>query len=195
MPESDTRGASAAAANLREASHAVVTCHAAGEQWCIALQGGRCPLDTEPIDIALVVRPSATTDRLPYEEGVVCAAARGIPLVVAGSADGHPYGPWAAADDEGSDVESTLQAVLASPMPSLTVTATAALQASLTLAGVDPGTSWAPVYRRNGGLLIELVLGDSVPADTPIEVAAVRTAGAVRAIDPWSKSIDVSVAN
>jgi hypothetical protein len=191
MPESDTAGA-AATARLRDAGHRVVTCHATGERWCVALQGGRCPLDTEPIDIALLVRPSATTDGLPYEDGVVCAAARGIPLVVAGSPHGHPYGPWAAADDEGSDVEKTLQTVMASPMPSLSVTATAALRATLSLADVDPGSSWAPVYRRNGGLLIEIVLGDSVPADTPIEVAAVRIAGAVRAVDPWSKTIDVS---
>lgn len=193
MPDCSTPGAVDAARRLREAGHAVLTCYADDENACAALRGERCPLDWQAIDIALLVRSTATTTRLPHEEGVVCAAARNVPLVVAGASDGHPYGAWAVTD-EGSDVETTLKTVMATPLPSQTITATAALRAALTRAGVDPGGSWAPVYRRNGGLVAEIVLGANVPAETATEMAAVRIAGALRAADPWSTAIDVRVA-
>jgi hypothetical protein len=194
MPECDTPGAAAAADRLRDAGHTVVTCHDGNDGWCIALRGQRCPLETNRVDIALLVRPTPTMDRLPREEGVTCAVARRIPLVVAGSSGGHPSSRWTVTDEEGSDVTRTLETVLAEPMPEHTITATAALRAAFTTAGVDPGGSWAPVYRRNGGLLVDIVLGATVDPSTPTEVAAVRIAGALRTIDPWSASIDVRVA-
>src|SRR5688572_17737305 len=94
-------GAAAAAADLRRHGHHVEVCHPNGAEVCIALGGGRCPLDRGTVDAAVVVRSHASADELPLERGAVCAAVRGVPLIVAGDPADNPYAPWAAVEEDG----------------------------------------------------------------------------------------------
>ena len=57
--------------------------------------------------------------------------------------------------------------------------------------GPRPTTGRATVRRRDGGLRVALHPAEPVDGHT-IGRAAVRVVGALRAIDPWARTIDVS---
>jgi hypothetical protein len=192
MNQTGSAGAAAALADLVRHGHDVVTCHPEGDVDCVALTGGRCPLDAFAVDAAVVVRPSAAPHPLPLEDGVACAGRRGLPVVVAGEPAGHPYGRWAAAEEEGTAVGATVDTVLASPLPQLSTTATATLRHALASRGITETPARVEVHRRDGGLAVELIGVDD--QDRASKAAcSVRVAGALRAADPWVRSIDVAV--
>lgn len=192
MLQTGSAGSSAAAADLARHGYEVVVCHPDGEETCVALAGGRCPLDAAPVDAAVVVRPYAADSALPLEDGVYCVARRGIPLVVAGHPDGHPFGAWTSAAEEGTSVGATVDTILASPLPHLSTIATATLRQALANRGVADTPARAEVRRRHGGLAVELIGVDDL-AGAAKAAASVRVAGTLRAEDPWVRSIDVSV--
>jgi hypothetical protein len=110
--ESDAHAADEAAARLRAAGHQVERCHEVGLPAfpCNGLlDGGECPLDRGPIEVALVVRSHPWPRPSTLEDGVVCALRRGVPLVVAGRALLNPYVDWAAAVVDG--VEDVVEAI------------------------------------------------------------------------------------
>jgi hypothetical protein len=192
MLQTGSAGSSAAAADLARHGYEVVVCHPDGDETCVALAGGRCPLDAAPVDAAVVVRPYAADSALPLEDGVYCAARRGIPLVVAGQPAGHPFGAWASAEEEGTAVGATVDTVLASPLPRLSTIATATLRQALARRGITETPARVEVRRRHGGVAVELIGVDDLAADAKA-AASVRVAGAIRAVDPWVRSIDVAV--
>jgi hypothetical protein len=168
----------------------------------VALVDGTCPLETLAIDAAVVVRPVAVAECLPFEDGVVCAARRLIPLVVAGEIDPfattdssaeHPYRSWAVAEQYGTDVTETVEAVVHAPLPKHSAVATAAVRDTLKSHGLDPAGSSAQVYRRQGGLLICMVEPKEEIDDKVMKMVAVRASGAVRQLDRWSRGIDVTI--
>ena len=194
MPEARSATAAAAARALHRAGHSVVTCEVDEDRRCAGLVGGRCPLERGPVDMALVVRPTATPERLPEEDGVLCAARRRIPLVVAGATARHPYADLAAAEDDSDDVVTTIEAVHHLPLPDHTVAASVALNACLANHDLPDTRASARVYRRGGRLQARLRFRGRRPSQATVQAAAVRVAGAVRAIDPWADGIDVSAA-
>lgn len=192
MPQTGSAGSAAAAADLARHGHTVVVCHPDGESACIAATGGRCPLDTHPIDAAVVVRPYTAPCPLPLEDGVACVARRGIPLVVAGQPAGNPFSAWAYAEEEGTSVGATVDTVVGSPLPHLSTVATATLRHALASRGRTDTPARVEVRRRHGGVLVELIGVEDLAKDA-VAACSVRVAGAVRAEDPWVRSIDVSV--
>lgn len=192
MLQTGSAGSAAAAEDLARHGYEVVVCHPDGAETCVALAGGRCPLDAAPVDAAVVVRPYAADSALPLEDGVYCAARRGIPLVVAGQPADHPYGPWASAEEEGSSVGATVATVLASPLPHLSVVATATLRRALASRGITDTPARVEVRRRHGGVAVELIGVGDLAGDAKA-AASVRVAGAIRAEDTWVRSIDVTV--
>lgn len=177
-----------AATRLQAAGHTVVTCHEHGDTGtaCAALRGQDCPLEAAPVDVAVTVRSAPVEDRLPLEEGVRCAVRLRVPLVVAGATAMHPFGPWAAAQSEGTDVVAAVEDVAARPMAEHGAVAAAAVRAS-------QGEAVVQVWRRDGGLRVVLTPA-AAWSQREAHAAAVRAAGALKAFDPSARSIDVSVA-
>jgi len=190
MTQANSTGAAAAAASLVRRGHNVVVCHPEGQEDCVALSGGRCPLDVCAIDAAVVIR-SYRAPGLPLEDGALCAARRGLPLVVGGDPFGNPFARWTSAEEEGSDVARTVETVVASPLPHLSAVATASLRAALRLRQITGTKARVEVRRRNGGLFVELIDVDELDRGG-LAATSVRVAAALRAADPWVRAIDVS---
>lgn len=184
-------GAAAAAADLRRHGHHVEVCHPDGAEVCVALSGGRCPLDLGTIDAAVVVRSYATPNELPLERGAVCAAIRGVPLIVAGDPADNPYAPWATADEEGFAVARTVETVVGLPLVGLSSVATHALHKATARAGLA-AHGRVEVRRRHGGVVAHL-LGVEELTTAQRAMASVRVAAAIRAEDRWVRRIDVSL--
>jgi len=194
MPQTTSMGAAAAAADLEAHGHRVVVCHPDGQAVCVGMAGERCPLDVNHVDAAVVIRSHASLCALPLEDGAMCAARRGIPLVVGGDPAANPFAAWTAAEEEGSRVAETVQTIVAAPSPHLSAVATHALQGALAVRSKDTTGARVEVHRRSGGLHAEL-LGVRDRLDRAgIAAASVRVAGALRAEDPWVRSVDVSCA-
>lgn len=192
IPQTETPGAHIAAARLRGQGHTVSTCYEDSQSpWCKAVAGTGCPLD-DAVDMVVVMRPKATSERLPREEAALCAASRGVPVVIGGAIGGHPYGAIATADDESSDITSVVRTVAALPLVRHSTAATAALRQSVAAHGVDPADAWAEVYRRDGGLKVRMYLPSDCPDSSLVGMAAVRVLGAMSDVDPWAQRVDVS---
>ena len=190
MTQTTSRGAAAAAVDLQDRGHTVSVCHPEGTEACIAVSGGRCPLDRGTIDAALLVRSHADEAELPLERGAWCAIQRGVPLIVGGDPADNPYAAWAAAEDDGSAVALTVETVVAQPLPALSHVATRALHESLERAGVADGCSRVEVRRRHGGVVASIIGVDDVSSAQTARIS-VRIAGAIRSADPWVRRIDV----
>ena len=191
MTQTTSRGAAAAAEDLRSHGHSVSVCHPDGAETCIALSGGRCPLDRGTIDAAVLVRTHADTAELPLERGAWCAVQRGVPLVVAGDPADNPYAAWASAEDDGSEVALTVETVVGLPQPALSSVATHALHESLERAGVPDRRARVEVRRRHGGVVASII-GLTGVTSAQAARTSVRVAGAIRAADPWLRRIDVT---
>lgn len=191
MTQTTSRGAAAAADDLRGSGHTVSVCHPDGAEACIAVSGGECPLERGTIDATLVVRTYAARDELPLERGAWCAIQRGVPLIVGGDPVGNPYGAWTAAEDDGSAVARTVETVVRLPLPGLSLIATHALHAALEGAGVPDRRARVEVRRRHGGVVADLIGVVGVTSSEAARVS-VRVAGAIRAADRWVRRIDVT---
>ena len=165
MTETTSPAAATVAAELTEAGHTVHRCHdESGGTLCVAVRGAPCPVETQPIDVVVSVRPV-------MDDGIQCAVRRKIPL--AAGVDG--VGP-----------------ALAAPLLDHSAAATDALRLSLRVSGAHADEASATVRRRRGGLQVRATVTPD-PGRTAAQSAAVRMAGAVRAVDPWARSIDVIV--
>ena len=192
MIQTGSTAARAAADDLIRNGHEVAVCHPDGEAACVALSGGRCPLDTAPIDAAVVVRSMPSPCPLPLEDGVACAARRGLPLVVAGEPAGHPFTAWASAEEEGTSVAATVETVVAAPLPKLSMLATATLRHALATRGITGSAARVEVRRHHGGAFAEII-GAGDLSRSSRAACSVRVAAAVRAHDPWARNVDVVV--
>jgi hypothetical protein len=182
--------AEAVAAELEAHGHTVRTCATGAKRVpCAALGGEDCPLDLYPIDVAVRVGSAAADDHL--GEGELCATRRRIPLVLVDD-DGGPLQRWAAAAVPAAEVAKAVTVVRDQPLPGHSAEARRVARAHLRQQGRDASMVDVAVRRRNGGLLIDLVVDGSLPPHE-CERLAVHTAQAVRGADRWARGIDVSV--
>jgi hypothetical protein len=77
---------------------------------CTGVAEGVCPLDAG-VDVALVVRPFATTRPSCTEVGATCALRSGVPIAERGPAEFDPYDPWIDARAGGDSVAACERAI------------------------------------------------------------------------------------
>jgi hypothetical protein len=191
--ESETGAATIATAQLEQAGHQVLRCHEPGERAfpCRGLQGDGCPLDGEPVDVALTVRARPVGQPTALEDGVSCALRRHIPVVVAGRTTANPFSSFPVIV-AGRDVVEACERAAAGSLVQHEAVAQRALDESMRRADEDRSESgWVEVTRRSGGLRATL----HFPPGTPERLramASVRVVGALRAFDPSAAGIDVA---
>jgi hypothetical protein len=194
--EGDPGAASAVESQLTAAGHQVSRCHDPGTAGfpCRGLTGvGTCPLESEHVDVAVVVRSQPGDGPSAGEDGVRCALRRFVPLVVAGEVSSSPYRAWAAVVHEGIDELATAVAEAAStPLRRHAEAATRSLREVLDRHGLD--SSMAEAHVRRVGDDLRIMLRPNVPIEPAVaEMASVRAVGAVRALDPHPRVIDVTI--
>ena len=189
----DTRSATAAEVvrNLESRGHRVHACvQEPAQEPCAQVSTGTCPLDAAPVDVAVAVGPPPDS-RL--ADGAVCAARRMLPLVLVGAPADHPLSRWASARAGVTDGASAAEEVVARPLASQTDAASRALLHELRRQGSESANAAVAVYRRDGGLVVEL-RHDSAMSRTQAERLASQVARAVRRHDRWARDIEVTVA-
>lgn len=196
--EAEPGAADGPVAALTAASHTVDRCRPEGSAGfpCVAIGSpGVCPLDAQPIAMALTVRTGGPGVAA-TEDGVACAIRANVPLVVAGETEDNPFAPWSTAVVAGTrdvDVVTACERAAAAPLPRHSGAATERLRRLLRNAGVpDAEAGRVEVTREHGRLRIRLLL----PADVPS--AVVRAAGTyvlaeIHAVDPTARGSDVSL--
>ena len=191
--ESDPDAASVAREELEGAGHTVRMCHEPGCAAfpCNALREDRaCPLAGEPIDVALDVRRRPRTEPTIREDGVACAIREHVPLVVAGATMFNPFAYYATETcDDTLDAVAACERAAAAPLARHTAVAQESLDSTLERRSLPTDANVA-VYRRNGSLHVSVGVGSGVDRATKAMVA-VRIAAALRAIDRYSRGIDV----
>jgi hypothetical protein len=189
------RGASEVARHdLAAAGHNVVACHEPGDPPfpCNALIEGRgCPLDTEVIDVALLVRRHHGAIPKLREDGARCALVRRIPLVVAGHVLLNPFDEFATEVTGSADVVDACERAAHASSRRYVDAAEKVLRDVLDRRGLDDVYPIVQVVRRHGCLLIRVV-GAGELDHTTKNVASARMIGAVRAVDRYARGIDVS---
>jgi hypothetical protein len=189
--ESEPGAAALAIEDLERAGHTVHRCHRPGAPAfpCVALESGDCPLESEGIDAVVTVRGASGIRPTPLEDGVSCALRRRIPVVVAGRTAVHPFETFEASTTTMDDLVGACERA----RDTLTLhraVARDALVVTLERAGIDAHGVDAEVVRRDGRLLVRLVLPPQTPAGTR-QMAAVRVTGALRKFDQYAGGIDV----
>jgi hypothetical protein len=192
--ESDPGTASVARHELSAAGHTLQYCHDPGEACfpCNALRDGRgCPFDGEPpVDVVLDVRRDTRPVPTVHEDGVACAIRQHVPLVVAGPIVFSPYADHATEMLEDTlDVVAACERAAAAPLARHTAVAQDALDTTLRRRS-SPTDAEVTVHRRNGSLHVSVGAGSDMDRATKAMVA-VRITAALRAIDRYSRGIDV----
>lgn len=197
--ESDRNAADDVIEALETAGHEVRRCHEAGAPAfpCKGLDESACPLDTAGgVDVAVTVRAQPHPRPTETEDGVTCALRTHVPVVLASTGQASPYEGWTTAVVDNRDpgaVVAAVEAAAAAPLARHGAAATAEATDVLRAAGID-GPASVTVTRLNGSLRVELDL----PAETPTritETVGVRVAGRLRRLDPYARSIDVTVSD
>ncbi len=181
---------------LTDRGHRVSRCHEPGRPAfpCRALEGqGPCPLGDPGIDVAVTVRAHPGTRPAPREDGVACALRARVPLVVAGRVALNPYEEWASEVVEDGDVAGACERILAAPSRAHTQVAQAALREALQRRATSSGGADAVVRRDRHGVGVRLVGLDRLDRSVRGLVAA-EVAAALRAFDPQTPRIDISLA-
>jgi len=184
--------ANALVQELQTHGHVVHSCrsdHEPHDVPCAALRGTECPLDAQPVDVAVGIGPEPSVDRL--GDGEVCAIRRRIPLVLLDRPD-DPLGRWAAAVAPANQALEVISRVSAAILPDHTAQARHTVHEWLRRHHLDETAVDVEVRRRHGTLLVELWVGEGITAQDA-EALGVYLAQCVRGIDPWAKGIDVSV--
>jgi len=201
MVEHDTEPAHRMAEQLVATGHSVHSCHDGGvgidAGTCVALQGRPCPLSLTPMDLFLdVMAPTQDgfgVDLLMREEGVLCSKRRRIPIVIAGTAEGHPFRRFATMERSDLPSVADLEAVASAPLPDHSAVALTALRGALRAHGIEVGRAEAEVRRREGGLLLHIDVGD-LANPAAAQAIAIKVGQAVRQLDPWAPSLDITLA-
>jgi len=192
--ESDRFAGAEVARRLESAGHDVHRCHEAGGPAfpCNGLDGGDCPVEVDGgVDLAVTVRAHPHPKPTVYEDGVSCALRHHVPLVVTGKTVLHPYEAYATEVEDTDELVSRVEELAAAPLARHSGEATAEAARVLETMGSPADGVEVDVRRRGGSLKAEMRL----PSDTPtrvVELAGVRVAGVLRAIDPYARTIDVT---
>jgi hypothetical protein len=193
--ENEPEAASAAAQELRDAGHTVLTCHESdGAAFpCRGLvHASKCPLRSHPVDVALVVRSRNHSQPTLREDGARCALVHRVPLVVAGAPALDPYDNYATRMiDHTYDVVDACEQAAQAPIESLGRRATEVTAETLHLPASGPRPR-AEVTRREGRLAVHVLGGESLTKQERSRVA-VRIAMALRELDPFAAGIDIAI--
>lgn len=182
--------------DLEAAGHTITRCHDEGAPAfpCRAvIDGERCPLESEDVQVAVAVRlQEEPAGHSPEEDGIRCALRHRVPVVLAGAAAESPYAEWAARSCDLDHVVETVETVAESPLAQHSRAATRSFRAVLAQHDFDPVPASATVTRSGRDLKVTL----SYPGDLDrrvAEMASVRVVGAIRDVDPYASKIDVDV--
>ena len=189
----DTRSATAAEVvrNLESRGHRVHACvQEPADEPCAQVATGTCPLDAEPVDVAVAVGLPPDSQ---LADGAVCAARRLLPLVLVGAPSDHPLSRWASARASVAEGAAIVEEVAGRPLASQTDAARRALLHELRRHGSESSIAAVTVHRRDGGLVVEL-RHDPAISRTQAERLAAQVARAVRRHDRWARDIEVTVA-
>jgi hypothetical protein len=179
---------------LQEAGHDVVRCHGETEAAfpCAGLvEGGECPLDGVPVDVAVTVRDRPWPQPSPFEDGAVCALRQHIPLVAVDAAV-NPFAAWTARSvASGDDVVAVCEDAASAALPRHSEIATEVAREVVAQAGADPTNVTAVVRRRQGALKVTVELPD--PAAGLRGMIASRVVTELRKIDDSARGVDVGI--
>lgn len=188
--ESEIGAAEGTDAVLTAAGHRVVRCDTLTGSPCRGLDAdGECPLDGEPVDVAVIVHEHGPLQ--PGEHGALCAARRRVPIVSTGFLGGRtPLGNLAR--PAGIDlVAACEQAATDGRRHAAAVCRDLVALGVLTEAEVGPGGAVAVEVRREPR---RLAMTLRVPEGDRREPAIVKSAAeALRRYDPMAPVIDVRV--
>lgn len=187
--ESERHAADPAVRAIDAAGHEVVRCHEPTWQAfpCVGMvREGGCPMN-HGVDVALVVRAGSTPAPSAFEDGARCAIRGSVPVVVAGNTGANPFRQWTVATTSIEHPVDALERAVEAPHPSLSAKATEALGARVRACGGDPREAWVRVYRRADAVRAEFDAPEPRADDYGVWVA-----GAVRALHPEAKVVDVS---
>jgi len=186
---------------LSDAGHRVSFCHEAGTEAfdCNGMPGqAGCPLDHGEIDVTVVARSGAMTaggsEASAREAGIGCAQRHRVPVVIAGTLGADNPPAWASDIVAASDpylVERIDAAARKGRVP-LIEAAEAAARAVLDRAGLRSVPLVGRVSRDDRRLHVTIDVATDLDQRLR-ETIGVRVAGAVRAIETTSPSIDVQV--
>ena len=196
--EGEPGSACDAALRLAAAGHTVARCHSSDEPAfpCRGLTAA-CPLDDGEMDAAVVVRGRPSSGDRPVdvgEDGARCALRCRIPLVLAGETGRSPLRAFAAAESsDPSDLVEAVESAARAPLRRHEDVARAAFAAVLEAHGLDPRHAEVEVTRQGGQLHVRLCPSGPVPTAVS-EIASVRVAAAMRAVDRYPRIIDVVTA-
>ena len=126
-----------------------------------------------------------------YEDGVSCALRHHVPLVVTGKTLLQPFEGYATEIADTDELVSRVEELAAAPLARHSAEATAEAVRVLESMGASTEAVEVEVRRRGGSLKAEM----QVPVDTPtrvVELAGIRVAGVLRAIDPYARTVDVT---
>ncbi len=191
--ENAPNAAATAEQELRAAGHTVLSCHDPGKASfpCRGVkEASACPLRSQAVDVALVVRAGTRAQPMLGEDGARCALVHRVPLVVAGSPLFDPFDDFATRTiDRTFDVVSACEDAASDPIDALGQRATAVLHEVSDAAN----NAHAVVYRVAGRLTVRIFDASSLTKDERSR-AAVRIVMALRELDPFAGGIDVSIA-
>jgi hypothetical protein len=184
----------AAEEKLRSEGHEVQRCLSAdGPSFpCAGLAGHDCPLDGADIDAAVLVRTDLADTRSPREDGARCALRQFVPLVLAGDVEHSPYADWASAvAPTMDDIPMALERATAALLQRHGDRAGEMFETVLGLHDLSTAGAGAEVSRTGRALLVTLHSPEEIPPDVA-EVAGVRVTGAIRQMDSYAGTIDVT---
>jgi hypothetical protein len=172
--------------------HGVVRCGFDAGDGCAGMPGrAGCPLDVEPVDVAVDVRGPLGGTATEMEDGVRCAVRRGVPVTVVGPVDGASFEPWVT--DVVGDDEALVPAIERAARRRWETLALPAGDAARH-AMRDHASGGATVSLERDGHRLRAVVTTEGEVDEHIRQAiAVRVAGALRPRVPWATAIDVAV--
>jgi len=195
--ENEPDAAAVAERELRDAGHTVLSCHeeAAGSFPCRGIaRPSECPLRSDAVDVALVVRVGGRAQPTLGEDGARCALIHRVPLVVAGAPMFDPFGDYAAEElDRTYGVVEACEQAATKPIDDLGRRATEVLDEVVGVTAPGQASPRAVVTRHAGRLNVHVLNSETLTREERAR-AAVRITMAVRELDPFASGIDVAIA-
>lgn len=180
--------------SLAERGHTVVRCHLPGKAPfpCYAVER-QCPLDEQPVDVAVLLRDEAWPRPTSFDRGVTCAIRQRTPIVLLGTPVLNPYDGWI---EEvvplSGDAVAAVERVSGRERSEHSRIATKALREALEASEFGAEAAKASVTRRSDRLVVRI----RFPEGTLLrarEQAVHRVIRNLRAYDPDARGIDVTV--